>query len=356
MNTPPISPNTQAILLLTAPLILAVRSAPEAPVRPLTPMREYAVLARRLREIGREPADLLGADADSVLDECLDPPGPKLDRVRIEALRGRGVQLGLAVERWQARAIWVLSRADNDYPRRLKRRLREKAPPVLYGCGDRSLLDDGGLAVVGPRNVPVPLLEYAAAIGGLAARSGRTIISGGARGVDRAAMTGVLDAGGRTIGVLASDLARGATSRENRHALRDGRLVLVSPYDPRARFVAGHAMGRNSQIYALADAALVVDALVGRGGTWAGAVVEVERRSGCPVYVRSALGESDGLAALLDRGARPWPEPDDEDGFVEAITGNAQCGPASREKSDRASGRADQDRVRPRQSDLFTEE
>ena len=42
-----------------------------------------------------------------------------------------------------------------------------------------------------------------------------------------------------------------------------GRLVLVSSYDPSARFNVGHAMQRNKAIYALAEAALIVDATVG---------------------------------------------------------------------------------------------
>ena len=51
------------------------------------------------------------------------------------------------MERWRARAIWVVTRADADYPRRLKGRLRGNSPPVLYGCGDPAFLDGGGLAV-----------------------------------------------------------------------------------------------------------------------------------------------------------------------------------------------------------------
>ena len=319
MTAPATSRNTQAILLLTAPLILAVRRAPDAPVKPLTPLREYSLLARRLGEIGREPADLLGAEAVSVLDECLDFPGSRLERWRIEALLGRGLRLGLVVERWRARAIWVVSPADDAYPRRLLRRLGAKAPPVLYGCGDGSMLDEGGLAVVGPRNAPATLLDYAAAVGGLAAKSDCTIISGGARGVDRAAMTGALAAGGRTIGVLACQLALASTDRSNREALMDGSLVFVSPHDPSAGFHAGLAMSRNSQIYALADAALVVNALVGRGGTWAGAVAELERLPKGRVYVRPPKEFDEGLAALKERGALPWPEPDDAESFKRAL-------------------------------------
>ena len=306
-----LSPNTKAILLLTAPLIVGGRSSRKTTLRPLSLKREYSELARRLREIGREPADLIGAEARFVLDECLALPGQRIHRDRIESLLGRGVQLSLAVEGWQTRAIWVVSRADHGYPRRLKARLREKAPPILYGCGDRSFLDSGGLAVVGPRDVGPHLIDYAQAVGALAARSGGAVISGAARGIDRASMAGALSAGGWAVGVLANDLARASTNRENRDALLDGRLVLVSPYDPAARFVAGHAMERNHSVYCLADASLVVEALVDRGGTWAGATAQLNRRSACPVYVRSTLGRSEGLAALEARGALPWPNPRD---------------------------------------------
>ncbi len=309
MSSEPLSSNTKAILLLTAPLIVGRGRSGDSASRPLTPIREYVELARRLLELERQPADLLGADASHLLDECLGPGGPQVDRHRIESLLGRGLQLSLAVERWQTRAIWVLSRADKAYPARLKRHLGQRAPPVLYGCGDRSFLNDGGLAVVGPRDVSECLLDFAGEIGALAASADRAVISGGARGVDWTAMAGALAAGGRSIGVLANDLARAATQGQNRGALADGRLVLISPYDPAARFLAGRAMERNHSVYGLADAALVVDALAGRGGTWAGAVAQLDRRSDRPVHVRSTLGASEGLAALEARGALPWPNP-----------------------------------------------
>ncbi len=322
-----LSANARAILLLTAPLIVGRRASDGRTVKPLSLKREYNRLAKRLREIERTPADLLSAAAGPVLDDCLgaaDPAVGRLDRGRIEALLGRGMQLGLAVDNWRTRAIWVLSRADDAYPRRLKRRLGGGAPAVLYGCGDRSFLDDGGLAVVGPRAAGENLLGYARDVGGLAAEAGRTVVSGGARGVDRAAMSGALAAGGRAIGVLASDLARAATHRDNRDALLDGTLVLVSAYDPAARFLPGHAMERNHAVYGLADAALVVEALVDRGGTWAGARAQLERGSArpghaSPVYVRSTLGDSEGLLALETRGALPWPNPRGPEEFATVL-------------------------------------
>ena len=163
-----LSPNAQAILLLTAPLITG-RGKPS--IDPLT-AGEYRRLARRLRELQREPADLLRLGADSLLKECwLD-----LDSGRLERLLGRGFLLSQAVERWRTRAIWVVSRADAGYPQRLKKRLGEDAPPVLYGCGDASILDAGGLAVVGSRNVDKALIEYTENTGRLTAETGLVIL------------------------------------------------------------------------------------------------------------------------------------------------------------------------------------
>ena len=296
-----LSSNAQAILLLTAPLIAGRGKLSAAPLS----AGEYRRLARRLRELQREPADLLDLGADSLLKEC----GVHPDAPRLERLLGRGFLLSQAVERWRTRAIWVVSRADAGYPQRLKKRLGEDAPPVLYGCGDASILDVGGLAVVGSRNVNETLIEYTEDVGRLTAAARRAVISGGARGIDQAAMRGALDAGGIVVGILADGLERAAVRREHREALMNGRLALICPYDPAARFNVGHAMQRNKLIYALADAALVASSDYGKGGTWAGASEQLERLKFVPVYVRAYGDVGKGLAELQRLGARPWPNP-----------------------------------------------
>lgn len=226
-------------------------------------------------------------------------------------LLARGFQLAQAVQAWQSKAMWVVSRADAAYPRRLKVRLKEDAPAILYGCGDPSLLNEGGLAVVGSRKVDDALLEYTARVGRLAARADVPIVSGGARGVDQAAMKGVVDAKGRCVGVLSDSLEKAALRRDNREALANGRLVLVSSYDPKAGFNVGHAMGRNKYIYALADAALVVNTDLDKGGTWAGAVEQLEKLRFVSVFVRDDDPDNKGLRALKAKGALRWPEPED---------------------------------------------
>src|SRR5436190_2929359 len=257
----PLTPNTQAILLLTAPLV-AGRGETSCD---LLSLGEYNKLTRILREKQKQPADLIGPGARDLLQFCAQPFG----RERLDSLLARGFLLSEAVERWNARAIWVISRADSSYPRRLKSRLKEDAPPLLYGCGEIGLLEKGGLAVVGSRHVDDELISFTENVGRLTANSRRPVISGGAKGIDRAAMHGALLAEGDVTGVMADSLERAALARDNREALMEGRLVLISPYDPAAGFNVGHAMHRNKVIYALADAGLVVTSDIDEGGTCA---------------------------------------------------------------------------------------
>ena len=306
-----LSPNTQAILLLTAPLIVG-RAEPSTD---LLTHGDYKRLAQFLHDRQRQPADLLAAADQELLEECQQ----LIDGDRLRRLLDRGFLLSQAIERWQTRAIWVVSRADDAYPGRLKTRLKDDAPPVLYGCGDGTILDTGGLAVVGSRQVSDTLIEYTEGIGSIVAQASRTLVSGGARGVDQAAMRSAREAGGTIVGVLPDSLERTALNREHRNHLMDGQLVIVSPYDPSAGFNVGHAMQRNKLIYALADAALVVSTDYMKGGTWSGAVEQLEKLALVPVYVRTSGEIGKGLDALRQKGGLPWPNPETPEALAEVL-------------------------------------
>ena len=299
-----LSLNTKAILLLTAPLISGRRGQEAS----LLTAGEYRALAARLHSIQAEPADLLRPDADSLMGQC----SAAVDKERLKALLGRGFLLSQVVEYWRTRAIWVVSRADNIYPSILKKRLKKHAPVLLYGCGEKEIVNrvSGALAIVGSRNAGDSLKEYARDVASLSAKAGRTVVSGAARGIDQEAMNGALEAGGKAVGVLAGDLERISMNREHRNLLLEERLLLISPYDPKARFNVGHAMQRNKTIYALADAALVVNAAVNNGGTWTGAIEQLQKYQAVPVYVRSTGEGSEGIEALQREGASPWPNPE----------------------------------------------
>jgi predicted Rossmann fold nucleotide-binding protein DprA/Smf involved in DNA uptake len=145
------------------------------------------------------------------------------------------------------------------------------------------------------------------------------VVSGGARGVDQISMAATLEAGGVTIGVLAENLLKRSVERSARHAIADGRLLLISPYHPNARFSVGTAMNRNKLIYAMADYGLVVSAEHKKGGTWAGATEELKRENARPVFVRTGDKSQQGNSKLLALGAIPWPESIDRNNLKQQL-------------------------------------
>ena len=309
--TQKLSLNTQAILLLTAPLLLSKNSVSSD----LLTNADYKMVVRHLLDLGKKPADLLSTNANQLLDDCK----PIIDKSRMERLLARGFLLGQVVEYWKERSIWVLSRADENYPSRLKSQLKENAPPVIYGCGNLKLLETGGLAVVGSRNVNDDLIEYAKEIGRLAARSKITIVSGGAKGVDISSMQGSLEEGGNACGFLSDSLEKAALTRTNREPLMNNQLVLITANDPRDNFTVGFAMQRNKYIYALADASLIVNSDLEKGGTWAGAQEQLEKFHMVPVYVRSTGERSPGIDGLIKKGAMLWPNPNTPSDFTALV-------------------------------------
>ncbi len=287
-----VSPDTEAILLLCG-RFGSERGENSAPLT----QKEYESLARWLMERKLRPADLLSTGSSGLLNDIVHA---KLAPDRVESLLARGTAMALTLEKWQRSGLWVLSRSDAAYPVRLKKKLGQSAPPLLYGAGDTSLLDVGGLAIVGSRDVSEDALEFTRNVARACARDRMAVISGGAKGADSAAMQGAGEAGGVVIGVLAADLLRASVNRQNREGIQSGKFVLVSPFNPEAGFNAGNAMARNRFIYALADYALVVDSAHGEGGTWAGALENL-RHSWVPLYVRTA-SEKAGNAALIAKG------------------------------------------------------
>jgi predicted Rossmann fold nucleotide-binding protein DprA/Smf involved in DNA uptake len=292
MSHQALSSDTEVVLLLCG----RFGGERQEPHQPLS-AREYGELAKWLKVRNLRPADLLADGGKGHLQALHEA---KLERKRVEFLLERGTAMALALERWSRGGIWVISRGDPEFPKRLRHHLKHAAPPLLYGAGKKELLSMGGLAIIGSRDATDAALEFTREIAARCAQEGIGIVSGGARGVDAAAMQGATEAGGYTIGVLAADLLKTSVNRQNRMGLQEGRLVLVSPFYPEAGFNAGNAMGRNKFIYALSDRSLVIDSALGSGGTWEGAL-EVLAQQWVPLFVRTP-GNGPGNAVLVEKG------------------------------------------------------
>jgi len=300
---------TQAILLLTAYFSRSTSSE----AKPLT-NKEWGRFAFWLKNQEMVPEDLLTGDLSQKLAGWTDF---KITSDRIQTLLNRGSALAMAMEKWTRSGLWVLTRSDSDYPKRLKARLGNDAPPVFFGCGNRNLLNQGGIAVIGSRKTSDADLQFSHDLGAKSANDGRSVVSGGAKGVDEAAMLGALESEGTAIGVLANDLLRAATSAKYRKYLMANNLVLLSPFYPEAGFNAGNAMQRNKYIYCLSDAAIAVHSGTS-GGTWNG-VIENIKQNWVPMWVKPTDDSEAGNSALVQKGAKWLPDNLSETGFAHLL-------------------------------------
>jgi predicted Rossmann fold nucleotide-binding protein DprA/Smf involved in DNA uptake len=294
-----ISDDAKAAIVLTSRL--------GDPQRPALTALAWHRLVADLAGLGKTPADVfesrdgLDPDTSERVGTLIDDAGPAL--VDLEAQLSRG--------------MWVLTVCDTGYPERL-RRLGDVAPPVIFGAGEAAILTDGGVGVVGSRDVSPEGAEVATAIGAEAARLGLPVVSGAAKGVDTLAMNAGFTAGGRTVGVVADSLEQRIRRSEMIQALDTERICLVTLQHPSAGFSPASAYGRNKAIYGLADLTVVVASSEGEGGTWKGATEAL--RLGLPVTVWRGDGEGPGNAALEKAGARPITDPGDlgsADGRIE---------------------------------------
>lgn len=294
------SGNSDAVLLLTAHL----SGSDDSGAKPLT-TEEWWAFAHWLKERNATLENLL-ENADEVLGGRSDPRGTT---ERIKRLLDRGSALGLAKDKWAQAGLWWLTSADEDYPARLKKRLGQASPAVLYGCGCRTLLCSmsyRGIAVVGSRDASENDLSWTQAFGEAVAEAGYSVVSGGARGIDQAAMFGALDKGGTVVGILADSLLRASSSKMYRSYLRSQDLVLISSFNPEAGFTVGKAMQRNKYIYCLSDKALVVHSGI-KGGTWEGAI-ENMKKQWVPIWIRRDSDGSGNTALLSVHLAQGLPQ------------------------------------------------
>lgn len=125
----------------------------------------------------------------SALAAALAPlTGEEIEKARTEIRR--------AAERGVSIVTWL----ERDFPVNLRRSL--SPPPVLYARGQLLVGDRAAVAVVGTRRASREYREFAADLAYELAKEGFTVVSGLARGIDRAAHEGALEAGGRTLAVL----------------------------------------------------------------------------------------------------------------------------------------------------------
>jgi DNA protecting protein DprA len=131
----------------------------------------------------------------------------------------------------------------------------------VYSAGDLGLLQYPTVSVVGTREVSEDGWCRAARLGRELALSNFVVMSGLARGVDTAALTAAIEAGGKTIGVIGTplDKAYPAENAKLQEQIYQSHL-LVSPFQSGEPVYKGNFPKRNRVMALLSDATAIVEA------------------------------------------------------------------------------------------------
>jgi DNA processing protein len=110
------------------------------------------------------------------------------------------------LERWDRAGIRMVCVLDAEYPSNL--RMIHQHPPVLFMRGTADERDVTSVAVVGTRQPTPRGIDQARELATGLAAQGVPVISGLAAGIDAAAHTAALTAGGRTVAVIGTGIDR----------------------------------------------------------------------------------------------------------------------------------------------------
>ena len=202
------------------------------------------------------PGEILRADREQLMQTP--GVGPKLAGAIVAASRDSAVAQ-TELNRCRQAGIELVLYGSDRYPRMLAQIC--DAPKVLYIRGGIEPRDELAVAIVGSRRCTIYGRQQAERLATALARAGLTIVSGLARGIDSAAHRGALEAGGRTLSVLATGVSNIYPPEHDelaKEVVRQGALLSESPLDQVSK--PGLFPQRNRIISGISLAVIIVEA------------------------------------------------------------------------------------------------
>ena len=286
------------------------------PMPPSTELRELLALhltpgvgprtaAALLERFGSAPAILRATEA-----QLCDVPhvGPKL----AQSLAGAAANSEVLAElkRVAEAQVRLLAKGAPDYPASIAS--IPDPPLLLYMRGELTPADACAVALVGSRHCTDYGRRTAAKLAAGLVRVGTTIVSGLARGIDGVSHKAALEAGGRTVAVLAGGLSR-IYPPEHRgladHVAASGALLTESSMAQEP--LAGLFPGRNRLISGLSRVVVIVEAGEGSGALHTAHHATEQGRTVMAVPGPADAEASAGCNALIRDGAILCRGPDD---------------------------------------------
>ncbi len=199
----------------------------------------------------------------------------------------------------------IITIDSEDYSPTLKANLKLKfSPSLLYVKGNKQLLKEETVAIVGSRNASDISLLFTKTIAQKCAKDYKVVVSGFAKGVDKKALDETLAVAGHSIIVLPQGIMTFSSGfRKYYSQIVQGDVLVLSTFHPKVPWSAGLAMSRNVYIYGLAKTIYVAES-DSKGGTWSGVLDGLKK--GRNIYVRKPKpDENIANELLILAGAKP---------------------------------------------------
>ena len=190
-----------------------------------------------------------------------------------------------------------------EYSKTLKTNLKATySPPVLYIKGNKKIMQEQSVAIVGSRAASEIALNFTDNIAKNASKDYKVVVSGFAKGVDKQALDSAIKYKGQSIIVLPQGIMTFTSGFKNYYKqIIDGDVLVLSTFHPKAGWSTGLAMARNPIIYGLASEIYVAESSE-KGGTWSGVIDGL--RKGRKIYVRQPEhNEKNANNILIQKGA-----------------------------------------------------
>lgn len=198
----------------------------------------------------------------------------------------------------------IIPITSKEYSPTLKANLKYNSPIVLYTKGNKQILHEKSIAIVGSRNANETSLAFTDNVAKKASFEYKVVVSGFAKGVDKQALDSALNYKGQSIIVLPQGITTFASGMKKYYKqIIEGDVLVLSTFHPKSPWSVELAMARNSIIYGLASEIYVAQS-DDKGGTWSGVCDGLKK--GRMIYVRKPSDkEKCANNTLIGMGANP---------------------------------------------------
>jgi predicted Rossmann fold nucleotide-binding protein DprA/Smf involved in DNA uptake len=199
----------------------------------------------------------------------------------------------------------IIPITSESYSNTLKNNLkRAYSPPIIYIKGNKQILREKSISIVGSRSASEVALKFTDNIAMNASKDFKVVVSGFAKGVDKQALDSAIKYDGQSIIVLPQGIMTFSSGFKKYYKqLVDGNILVLSTFFPKAPWNVKLAMARNPIIYGLAEEIFVAESSE-KGGTWSGVMDGL--RKGRNIFVREPeSNEQNANNILINKGAIP---------------------------------------------------